>query len=336
MLTQVHTNPSIYKIDVPLPNSPLKVLNAYVFPEADRPLIIDTGFNRPECLTALMEGLSELSIDLTKTDLFLTHLHGDHTGLAVKLAEKGCTIYMNPTDHAIFKDMRSGAGFDYLSKVFFREGFPQAELDLQSSNNHAIIYMAESTFDAHPVMDGDILNFAGQEFKAITTPGHTPGHTCLYLPKASTLFLGDHVLFDITPNITIWPGVQDSLANYLESLKKIVEYPVLLPLPAHRNNMLDLLTRVRQLEEHHGHRLQETLTVVQTNPGLTAYEIASRMTWSMRGKKWPEFPVGQKWFAVGETIAHLEYLTHRQRIERRTIKSLVRYWFNQDPTTGRN
>ena len=28
----------------------------------------------------------------------------------------------------------------------------------------------------------------------------------------------------------------------------------------------------------------------------------------MRGRNWEEFPVSQRWFAVGETIAHLDYL----------------------------
>lgn len=31
----------------------------------------------------------------------------------------------------------------------------------------------------------------------------------------------------------------------------------------------------------------------------------------MRGKTWEEFPLSQRWFAVGETIAHLEYLMER-------------------------
>ena len=32
------------------------------------------------------------------------------------------------------------------------------------------------------------------------------------------------------------------------------------------------------------------------------------MTWSMRGKPWKDFPPTQKWFALGETLSHVEYL----------------------------
>jgi hypothetical protein len=36
------------------------------------------------------------------------------------------------------------------------------------------------------------------------------------------------------------------------------------------------------------------------------------MTWKIRAS-WEEFPIGQKWFAVGEAVAHLEYLVEAGR-----------------------
>ena len=35
------------------------------------------------------------------------------------------------------------------------------------------------------------------------------------------MFLGDHVLFDITPNITTWPDFEDPLGTYVHSLMDI-------------------------------------------------------------------------------------------------------------------
>ena len=51
--------PNIYSIPVPLPNNPLKELNAYLIKGPDRSLLMDTGFNLPECREALEKGLSE-------------------------------------------------------------------------------------------------------------------------------------------------------------------------------------------------------------------------------------------------------------------------------------
>jgi hypothetical protein len=35
----------------------------------------------------------------------------------------------------------------------------------------------------------------------------------------------------------------------------------------------------------------------------------------MRGKDWSEFPIQQKWFAVGETMSHLDYLRKKGLID---------------------
>ena len=49
------------------------------------------------------------------------------------------------------------------------------------------------------------------------------------------------------------------------------------------------------------------------------------MTWSMRGKNWDEFPIQQKWFAIGETISHLDYLLLRNKIIRHDEKETIYY-----------
>lgn len=92
MIEHICAEPDIYRIEVPLPNNPLRYLNSYVVRGRDRFLVIDTGFNRPECREALFTGLDSLRVDLARTDLFLTHLHADHTGLVGDFARAGSRI----------------------------------------------------------------------------------------------------------------------------------------------------------------------------------------------------------------------------------------------------
>ncbi|WZL73874.1 MBL fold metallo-hydrolase [Clostridiaceae bacterium 35-E11] len=72
----------IYRIEVPLPENPLKRLNAYLIKGVKRNLLIDTGFNRKECKERLLTALTALNVAMDNTDIFITHLHADHSGLA--------------------------------------------------------------------------------------------------------------------------------------------------------------------------------------------------------------------------------------------------------------
>lgn len=326
MVAKVLEHPEIWRIQVDLPQNPLKYLNCYVLPHKDHPLIIDTGFNRPECWEDLYGGLKELKVDLSRASLFLTHLHGDHIGLANRLAGLGCTVYMSRTDYEYFGRSLSGNGWHSLELRFLEEGFPERDAAANQANNQAVIYAPDAVFPAVPVEDGDRLSFAGMPFTAIMTPGHTKGHLCLYQEEHQVMFTGDHVLFDITPNITCWLNMADALADYLDSLDKIKRYPVKLALPAHRESSMPMQARVDQIKAHHEVRLRHVMDILRKEPGLSAFEVARRLPWSMRGRVWEDFPATAKWFAMGETLSHIDYLLARNRIERREQEGRRHYY----------
>lgn len=308
MVENVCQDPDVYRIFVPLPDNPLKNLNSYVIMASGSCLVIDTGFNRPECAAALWAGLEELHIDFGRATLFLTHLHGDHSGLAEGFADKGVPIYMNGIDHEHLDRFLRGVSWPAAEKRFLSEGFSETEMARQSGGNQAKMFSPRSLFPVTEVGDGDRIPLGPWTFRCIHTPGHTPGHTCLYLEERRILFSGDHILFDITPNISVWNGVPHSLADYLASLEKLKPLPVAGTFPGHRQWAGDTHERIDELIEHHHLRLQEVLDAVNGQPGMTAYEIAGRITWSARGKPWEEFSPNQRWFAMGETLSHLVWL----------------------------
>lgn len=328
MFRQIHENPDIYTVPVVLPNNPLKNLNCYIIKTPKENLVIDTGFNQPECLAALTEGLKELEIDMDCSTLFLTHLHSDHTGLTNHIATPKTRILISDVDYNYLKTQHDENFWPWMEEKFYREGLSRDLIKLQRTVNPARAYAPEYLFDACTVSDKDTFQIGDYTLRCLWTPGHTPGHTCLYMEKEKILFCGDHILFDITPNITMWRGVEDSLGNYLESLKKIKALDIRLALPAHRKNDMDVYERIRQIEEHHARRIHQTLSIVREEPGLNACQIGARMTWSMRGKNWDEFPIQQKWFAIGETISHLDYLMKRGLIARHEEKEIIYYTAN--------
>lgn len=307
----------LYRIPVPLPRNPLKELNVYAVKGPDRSLVIDTGFRLPECRAALEAGLREAGISLDQIDIALTHLHSDHTGLAPDLIPPDGRIYISAIDRKWLEGSSRADDWESSDLRYLEEGFPRPLLkELWQANPARVLAPAEYDryVSLHP---GDTLTAGSYTLECILTPGHTPGHMCFWMEEQGVMLLGDHVLFDITPNITSWVGVEDSLGNYLQSLEVIRRYPIRIPLPGHRGVIGDLNARTIALADHHTARLNETLDVVRTNPGLTAYEIAGRMTWRIRARNWDEFPVAQKWFAVGEAMAHLDYLAGKGQVERR-------------------
>lgn len=305
----------IFSIEVPLPENPLKELNSYFIRgrKGERSLLIDTGFNRPECWEALESGLRTLNVELKETDVFLTHLHSDHTGSAPRLQRQGCRVFMGQVDNRL----RKINTWRQQMERAVTEGFDRSELDRVFIHNPAVIYSPEE-FEAQDLQEGDCIAYGDRELRCIQTPGHTLGHMCLYDEKGRLMFLGDHVLFDITPNIIAWHEGRNPLKLYIESLEKIKGLDVEVPLPAHRTTGdWTMSWRAEFLIEHHDKRLKEVLNILDREPGLDAYGLAGRMKWSIRTKNWDTFPPGQKWFAVGEALAHLEFLMAEKMVERR-------------------
>jgi len=325
MVTKVWEGPDIFSIQVDLPQNPLRDLNVYVICTPEQDLLIDTGFNRYECCSALWSGVRELGLDLRKTSVFLTHLHSDHTGLAGDFAERGCPICMGRIDYEYLSGMMAGKNLSEIEGLFRREGFPEEVLSRQGRENQGRRYGVKQMFPAQLVEDGATLWLGDLAVQCIHTPGHTPGHMALYLPQQQLLFSGDHILFDITPNISVWSGVADPLEDYLASLEKIRALPIQAAFPAHRHRGSDVYRRIDELQAHHKERLEEIGRAVEEHPGSTAYQIAGMISWSARGLGWEQFPPHQKWFAMGETLAHLCYLERKQRLVRSDGGDVFRY-----------
>jgi hypothetical protein len=58
---------------------------------------------------------------------------------------------------------------------------------------------------------------------------------------------------------------------------------------------------------------------------MIAYDIAAGMTWDIDCENWEQFPIAQKWFTVGEAIAHLRYLESEGRIKRNIEGKIVAF-----------
>lgn len=323
MVTQVHKN--IYRIRLTLPQNPLKNLNSYFLRGDESDLLIDTGFRRPECRKDLLDGLAMLGSFRDRRRVYVTHMHGDHIGQADLVCGDDRPIYLSATDLGYYKRFLSGEMDGERLPLYVRQGYPEEILKKTYSTNQAItMTMDHADERLCAVEEGTLLRVGTYELRVISVPGHTPGNTMLWMEKEGIMFTGDHVLFDITPNITSWPWMDDALGAYIESLKKVKDYPVRLALPGHRESG-EYKSRIEEILAHHERRLADTLRIIRETPYLSAYEIASRMKWKIRASSWEEFPLQQRWFATGECLSHLDYLKKRGSIRSVEENGVVRY-----------
>ncbi len=315
--------PDIYHVEVPLRGNPLKSVNSYVIKSPERNLIIDTAFNRPDCLKQLRDGFRELDVDPEKADYYVTHRHADHHGLITTLARESCRVYMGRIDLEFIQKV--GYGGDQVMEQASRNGFSGEEIKKLMRKPPASPDSKRIKPNYAPLDDGDHIDIGRYSFKCIHTPGHSQGHIVLHDPATQIMVSGDHVLGTITPNISGWFQDGNPLRDYLASLERIYPLAVKLVLPGHRAVFNNFRERIDEIRKHHLNRGEAALKVLREGGPQSGYQVASRMPWDLHFPSWDDFPKVQQWFATGEALAHLIYLENEGRIKSRVVADVVLY-----------
>jgi glyoxylase-like metal-dependent hydrolase (beta-lactamase superfamily II) len=304
--------PGLWSIPVPIPNNPLRYVLVYAF-ETDRgPYLVDAGWNTDDAYDTLVAGLDQAGFAVGDVQgVVVTHIHPDHYGLAGRIREaSGAWVGLHPADAALIED-RYDEPEDLLAKMgemLRRDGAPDDEIAaLQNASMPVRSWVWAVTPDVL-IEDGDRPEVPGWDLTAIWTPGHSPGHVCLYEGANKLMLSGDHVLPRITPNISFHPQAgPDPLGDFLSSLDKVGAYEADEVLPAHEYRFADLKGRVGELKSHHQARFDEVLAAIRSGR-TTTWEIAGEMTWN---RPWVEITGWMRRAAAGETLAHLNYLRLR-------------------------
>lgn len=300
--------PGIFRMEIPIPRSPLKATNSYLFKGPEHNLLIDTGQNCQEAFAVLRSGLAELAVDMKKTNIFLTHMHADHCGLMPQVRSEQTILYASKIDAGRINTLLTATDpLDFLFIAACRNGFAEEEAKQALGRHPGNDPGKKEPMQFQFAQEGFCLNVGEYHLQCIETPGHTDGHLCLYEPERGILLAGDHVLGDISPNITCYKETGNPLGDFLASLKKVAALKVNLVLPGHRRTFADCRGRIAELEEHHRRRLAEVHEILDDGP-LNGYEVASRMTWDMVYDSWEDVAPVQKFFATGEALAHLRQL----------------------------
>lgn len=298
----------------------------------ERSLLIDTGYQTPENKKILEEIFSKLGICIPDLDVFLTHKHHDHTGIASYLQSKGATIFMNPLeDRHPYDCLYYGHGpkaADEQNRVLKRVGVtpertPEIYAGYQSFNAYYQNIGKNDSFKIRsftysPIEPGQVFIYGNYTFRTIALPGHTLGQLGLLDPARRILFTGDQIITHIVPIVGTSYVNEHLLARYFRSLKQIkTEYADYTIYPAHGPS----ITNSEPIVEHILSGYQKKLVAIQnvlTNSAkaLTVQEIAFRV---YGVSTLPSDDV-EKFFAIKsiitKTFSGLEYLYDQGICER--------------------
>lgn len=321
--------PGIFQLKTVIPNNPLGYVLPYLITGTNGHTIVDTGWNCDEAFDDLKQGLRDLHVNfLDIKTIVLTHLHPDHFGLAGRIKERSGAEVVIHEREAAQVGSRFSQGRDQMwfgIAPWLKANGVSAE-ELAQMEAYAQRHYGTMTFP--PAADrtaktSEMLLLGDRSFEVVWTPGHTPGHMCLYQPEEKILITGDTILPTISPNISLHPHTPGNpLGEFIQSLQKLEQIPADLVLPAHERIIENLAVRARELIAHHEERLEEMFVAIGDGEP-TPYEVASKVKWNVGS--WEQMNVWLRRFALSETLAHLEYARLDGRVTRHLDDGIVRF-----------
>jgi glyoxylase-like metal-dependent hydrolase (beta-lactamase superfamily II) len=309
----------VFELRLPIPFED-GLVNVFLFADGEEADLLDCGMNSHESVATIRAAITHIGARRLRR-LVVTHIHPDHYGAAGSLAGEGMAdLYIHRLEVPLVNPRY--VELEHLVKEVHRyllvNGVPGSEAEVLSNSQRALSQMVK-TAEASVQLDGaELLQMGRRQLRVEWTPGHSPGHICLYDRQDGLLFAGDHMLPELSPNIGLHPqSTPDPLHEYLDGLRRMAAYDPELILPSHGRPFTGAPARVKVLEAHHRRRLEQTVEIVARGK-QTAWEVALEL-WGPRSNFY------EKRLALQEAVAHLQALAVDDRVTKSVTPDSVRW-----------
>jgi len=322
--------PEIIQIKMPMPleDESLSHTNAYLIRGTDGFLLVDSGWNTDKSLDALEECLAEFGANISDiSQIVLTHVHPDHYGMAGRVKKlSGATTFMHEIEIGFItpRYISMDELLHQTDNMLVANGVPHDVMVRLRDATVGLEQYIDTTFPDVPLHHGEIITHDPYTFHVVWTPGHSPGHICLYEPEKKILLSGDHILPTITPNISVNPlSLDNPLGRYIQSLQEVRQLDIDLVLPGHDEPFNGLKERIDEIIRHHDQRNQQILTAMAGN-ARTGSEVAGEIPWGS-GSTLLDLPDFHKRMAIFETLSHLEMMATDDILDRFSQNDIIYY-----------
>lgn len=287
--------------------------NAFVFTDGPETVLIDTGDWMDTTREQLETGVAKQGVELAEIDrVFLTHWHGDHTGLAGQIQrESGAEVYIHANDAALVEGERDAwTEMQGTQKELFEEwGMPaekrQVLIDRMTGPETDRASPTVTVFE-----DGDDFSFNGHELQVIHTSGHADGLSIFETDlEGREVFSGDALLPKYTPNVGgADVRVDHPLEKYLRALRAMADADFDRAWPGHRDPIDDPSHRAEEIIRHHEKRAWRVLDVLRRQGPCDPWTVSAALFGKLDGIHILHGP--------GESYAHLEHLERADVVDR--------------------
>jgi glyoxylase-like metal-dependent hydrolase (beta-lactamase superfamily II) len=304
--------PGIHEVRLPIPWEE-EIVNCFLFSDGSQVDLLDCGIQTDESVATVRAAIREVGGSKARLRrLVITHIHPDHFGAAGVLKEEtGAELFMHrlevPMVHPRYLELEQL--ITEVGQNLRLNGVPEPDVSkLQNASRMMRDFVRPGEPDVQ--LDGaETIELGGRRLRVEWTPGHSPGHVCLFDLDDRLLFAGDQILPDISTNIALHPqSTPNPLGEFLESLDRLLALQPALVLPSHGRPFEDAAGRVARLHAHHQRRLDQIEGILGPEP-LTGWEVAIRV-WGERKNIW------DKRMALQEGLAHLQLLAVQKRVEK--------------------
>lgn len=151
--------------------------------------------------------------------------------------------------------------------------------------------------------DGATVTIDGTTLRAVYTPGHAPDHLCYYLEEERALFTGDVVLGAGT---TVIPDDTGDLAQYMASLRRLLELDLEVIYPAHGPVIRNPRQKIQEYIAHRELREHQVLDALGAGAPLAPMELVKKIYMDV-----PEFLHAA---ASNSVRSHLKKLRNEGRV----------------------
>lgn len=255
--------------------------------------------------------------------LVVTHAHIDHFGLAGEVVRRsGGELWMHRrTDLDLAKYADPDDAVDRRTLMLADHGLYGPDLTETSEGLRDWMPVMPSVGRPSRVLDGgETLRVGGRTWEVVHTPGHSPGHVCLWSAEERLLCSGDHVLQVVSPPVTFERGFEtDPMGSYLASLDRVRVLAPDLVLPGHGAPFRDGARRAAAIAAGKRRRLDQVRELVQDRP-RTVTELTAELFRSAA------LTGAQRHFAMAEILAYLAYHEVRGALRRTRRPDGVFLW----------